>query len=78
MNYPANTTRWQPGDLVIHEADAKTVDMLRQVIGYTPEGLCRTVYLNSRRWGRAVYEDEIGVLHDPAQFEIDTKPFTEV
>ncbi len=47
MNYAPNTQRWQPGDVVIHDADAKRVEMLMVVKGYHPEnGLCITKYVH--------------------------------
>ncbi len=45
MNYYPNTRQWQVGDLVIHDYDAKRIDMLMRVIGYNPKtGHCITVY----------------------------------
>ena len=33
--YPPNTKRWQKGDLVLHDADAKEARMLMRVIAAT-------------------------------------------
>jgi hypothetical protein len=35
MIYEPNTTKWTVGTLVIHDCDAKRVDMLMRVMGYT-------------------------------------------
>lgn len=67
MNYPENTTRWKPGDLVIHDADAKESRMLMRVTGYSKtNGLCITRYLDPER--RKIYENDIKYLLDPAPF----------
>lgn len=39
-----NTTQWQPGDLVIHDSDAKRSDMLMIVLGQDSNGVFRTRY----------------------------------
>ena len=47
VNYVPNTQRWQPGALVIHDADAKRLEMLMVVKGYHPvTGECVTRYLH--------------------------------
>lgn len=69
MNDTPNTTHWKKGDLVIHDADAKTDKMLMRVIGYTRDGLCKTRYVN--RYGSPkVYVNEIAFLHDPQRPDI--------
>jgi hypothetical protein len=50
MNYEANTVKWKPGDIVIHDADSKDHKMLMVVLGVTihPDGSreWRSQYLN--------------------------------
>lgn len=46
MNYEPNTIRWQPGDLVIHDADAKNRHMLMVVLGHDSRGDVQTIYLH--------------------------------
>jgi hypothetical protein len=76
MNYPANTKRWQPGDLVLHDADAKRVEMLMVVIGYHQKtGKCITRY---RKTGYisgmgVTYYNDVTCLHDPALFDVEVK-----
>lgn len=75
MIYEPNTIRWMIGDLVLHDADRKRPEMLMRVIGYTPEGLCRTRYLDGTgRWRRAILTNEITYLHDPARFGVAVPP----
>ncbi len=46
MIYEPNTTKWTVGALVIHDCDAKRVDMLTRVIGYDRvSGECKTCYV---------------------------------
>lgn len=77
MNHEPNTTRWQIGDIVIHDADAKRREMLMRVIGYDPKtGLCKTRYVYPGSFRphfprKKVYRNEISVLHDPARFGIE-------
>lgn len=83
MNYEPNTTCWMPGDLVIHDADAKREDMLMLVLGRDGRGDFQTIYLNHNRLTdytnikdtphglqlRAKVLTIPGeVLHDPARF----------
>jgi len=81
MNYRPNTRAWKPGDLVLHDADAKREEMLMKVIGYTNGGLCRTRYaaanemngdaLRKRmRQKPEVWENDIRYLHDPSRFGV--------
>lgn len=70
MNYEPNTQQWFRGDAVIHDADAKRPDMLMRVIGYTKDGLIRTIYVDTAKHGRTVYQNELKYLHDPRRFEI--------
>lgn len=78
MNYEPNTTHWKPGDLVIHDADAKSANYLMRVIGYTKHGLVKSRYLDSqvdRRVCRSfkvkAMENDPRYLHDPARFGIE-------
>ncbi len=64
MNNEPNTTHHAVGDLVIHDADAKTDEMLMRVIGYTSDGKVKTKYANASR-GVRTYVNPIEVLHDP-------------
>ncbi len=74
MNYEPNTVKWKPGDIVLHDADAKCREMLMYVMGYTKDGLCRTRYVDSDRifgGGWRVWENPIEYLHDPIRFGIE-------
>lgn len=77
MNYEANTTRWYPGDLVIHDADAKRPEMLMEVLGYAKDGRCQTRYAkatrmngDSHRRKPETWDNPLSHLHDPARFGI--------
>ncbi len=71
MNYAPNTQRWQPGALVIHDADAKREEMRMQVQGYhSVTGLCITRYVH-RTYLPGMKKrclNDIRYLHDPALF----------
>ena len=77
MNYDPNTTHWKVGDLVIHDADDKVARMLMRVVGFTEDGLCRSVYVDperQRKWGpekRSRILNRMAVLHDPKRFGIE-------
>jgi hypothetical protein len=68
-NYDKNTIQWRKGDIVIHDADAKSPKMLMKVIGYTRDGLVKTQYVN-RELKRTIWKNEIGNLHSPEIFDI--------
>lgn len=72
MIYEPNTTYWKPGDLVIHDADAKQFKMVMEVIGYNNStGFCITRYLAKPYSGmEGIFENEIKYLHDPTRFNI--------
>lgn len=72
MRYDPNTTHWRIGDFVLHDADAKRLDMLMIVIGYTRDGLCKTRYINPTR-KRTVWKNELKYLHAPARFNLDAE-----
>lgn len=64
----AKVTRWQPGNVVIHRADAKRhPGMLMVVLGYNKNGLCRTRYLDPAQ-GKKIYENHPQNLLDPFLF----------
>ncbi len=77
MNYSANTRHWQIGDLVIHDADAKQVEMLMRVVGYDrKKGLCRTKYVQPGYYNgmrKAAMPNELKYLHDPALFGLEVR-----
>lgn len=81
MNYESNAVHWKPGDLVLHDSDAKRRDMLMRVVNYATDGRCRTEYLFDspdrrrmwRRGKRSTLLNPTVVLHDPARFGIDAK-----
>lgn len=79
----SNTRSLKPGDLVIHEEDAKRQDMLMVVLGQIKRGpnasLYRTRYLNTaesdhrgpmHEYRRSIWKNPIRKLHDPARFGI--------
>ncbi len=83
----SHTTSWIPGDIVIHEDDAKRQDMLMVVVGQIKRGpnakLYRTRYLNTdasdhraamHEYRRTVWKNPISKLHDPARFGISLPP----
>jgi hypothetical protein len=74
MIHPPNTTPWRVGDIVIHDDDAKRVDMLMVVVGVSRAGVYRTRYAfpmeQPRAWRRKVWRNTIESLHDPARFGI--------
>lgn len=69
-----NTRQWNPGDLVIHDADAKRSDMLMIVLGRDTTGVFRTRYAfpwaQPRPWRRKIWHNTVEWLHDPARFGI--------
>lgn len=77
MNYPPNTRHWQPGDLVLHDADAKRAEMLMVVLGYDRKsGWCRTKYLHPGYYDgmrKAAMLNELRFLHDPAMFGVSVE-----
>jgi hypothetical protein len=76
INYEPNTVRWQPGAVVIHDADAKKREMLMVVTGYHRKtGACRTKYLHPEHLPgmRRHYLNDIRYLHDPARFGLQVE-----
>lgn len=68
MNYDPNTIQWRPGDVVIHDADAKEPRMLMRVIGYDSTGECKTEYILSERNRNRVFYNPVAYLHSPSRF----------
>ncbi len=70
MNYEPNTTEWQVGDIVIHDADAKNIKYLMRVTKIDrPDGLIETVYINHDE--DQIYENDAKFLHDPVRFGLN-------
>lgn len=73
-----NTPQWKPGDLVIHDSDAKRADMLMIVLGQDATGAFRTRYAfpwaQPRPWRRKVWRNTMEWLHDPARSGINAPP----
>jgi hypothetical protein len=73
-HYEPNTTEWQPGDLVIHDDDAKRPDMLMVVLGRTRAGIYRTRYAfpdqQPKSWRKKIWRNTEESLHDPRRFGI--------
>jgi len=84
LNYEPNTVDWQVGDLVIHDADAKTKQYLMRVIAV--EETCRATdsspvmeYITQSIYPHSIKEKYVKyrvfrntkeVLHDPKKFGI--------
>lgn len=72
--HEANTCEWQPGDVVIHDADAKRPDMLMVVVGCSRAGVYRSRYLfpseQPKNWRKKIWRNTIESLHDPRRFGI--------
>jgi len=74
INYEPNTVRWQPGAVVIHDADAKKREMLMVVTSYhSKTGECRTKYLYPEPGRKRCYLNDIRYLHDPARFGLQVE-----
>ena len=78
MIYDANTRVWRVGDVVVHDADAKTVQMLMRVVECQRDGLFRCRYIDReiargerKRWGTCELVNAMHLLHDPSRFGID-------
>ena len=70
-NDPANTIDWPIGSIVIHDADAKTTEMLMLVIDKATKGryagMYKTKYIN-RKGNCPFYWNGIKPLHDPRNY----------
>lgn len=78
MIHEPNTIRWAVGALVIHDSDAKRLDMLMRVVGYEKKtGLCKTRYAfpdkQPKSWRRTIWKNDISALHDPSRFGMNVK-----
>jgi hypothetical protein len=72
MNYEPNKIDWKQGDIVIHDGDAKTVEMLMVVKGkMKTKDKYLTTYIDQKRNGKKVYDNRKDVLHDPKRFKIE-------
>lgn len=79
MNYSANAIRWNIGDLVLHDCDAKRADMLMRVVKYLPNSKVRAEYLDGKLRIRQTLRSrgsdswfDLADLHDPARFGVVT------
>ena len=86
MNYEPNTVDWKPGDIVIHDDDAKRPEMLMILTANLGKGgrpatksalllpPIETRYLNPNQpmTGKKIYYNDKKYLHDPARFGIET------
>lgn len=75
MNNKPNTIAWEVGDLVIHDADEKTAEMLMRVIETGCEfDMVKTEYVEDRaaKSSREMpyYLNDVRYLHDPLLFGI--------
>jgi len=74
MNDPENIIIWKIGDLVIHDADAKTNKMLMEVTGFLKDGCVVTKYISKelkdkyKKMNRWFNPNK--VLHDPHNYGI--------
>lgn len=69
MNNKPNTIPWEIGDIVIHDDDEKSAEMVMRVVETGCEfGMVRTEYVNE---GSPLYLNDIKYLHDPLIFGID-------
>jgi hypothetical protein len=69
MIYEENRTRWNVGDLVLHDCDAKKAFMLMKVVRVYGE-MVETVYLD-RSVSKSKWTNNYRSLHDPRRFGID-------
>lgn len=76
MNYEPNTKDWKPGDLVIHDCDAKRDDMLMMVVGKEWDHIkdrynYRTAYVHQEEGRKTgVWINAKEYLHCPERFGI--------
>lgn len=70
MIYEENTIRWNVGDIVIHDCDAKKAFMLMRVVRVRGDEI-DTVYLN-RSVSKWKWTNSYKSLHDPSRFGVDT------
>ena len=70
MNYEPNTTQWNKGAIVVHDADYKQPRGLMRVTGYTRNGLAKCKYVSKKK-PRKVYENQVMYLLDPELFGLN-------
>jgi len=70
MNYEPNTQEWRKGDIVLHDGDEKSPQMLMKIIGFSRDGRVKTQYVDQRRT-RRIWKNPISYLHDPNRFGIN-------
>lgn len=71
--YPENEIDWNIGDIVIHDADAKTKLMLMKVVEINShDGLIKTVYIN-RKGEEPYYLNDKKFLLAPELFGMEVK-----
>ncbi len=75
MNYPENKEKWERGDIVIHDADAKEHKMLMRVVAFNSRNgryITRYVYpgwIEGKSSGLSdSYQNDIKSLHNPRRF----------
>jgi len=78
LNYEPNPIRWEPGTLVLHDADAKEYRMLLEVTAITGPHTCRVRYVNIpprelSKECRGEFLSRICNLHDPARWGIEQR-----
>ncbi len=67
--YPPNTKDWKPGDIVIHDADAKERRMLMRVTDVLPDGAILSRYISPGKGnGKKLWLNDKKYLHDPSLF----------
>jgi len=70
----ANTHPWKPGDIVIHDREAKEHRMLRVVTFVRKDGVCLTKYAYPKelpiRYRSKTFYDRTEYLHNPKRFGI--------
>lgn len=80
MNYEPNSTTWQHGDFVLHDADRKSWHMVMVVKRVLKDGRVWTQYRFPRSLrddfrcpmpGHKTFKNPPEVLHDPQRFGVD-------
>jgi len=78
MNYPRNRHHHKPGDLILHDSDAKEPYMLMRFLKYGSDGRGQTEYLDDdlcRKWGsgeKSKLWNRNSVLHRASRFNVET------
>jgi len=83
MLYEPNTIKWAVGDLVIHDIDAKRIDMVMRVEKVFKNGMILSKYYFPRKercshcgqlykkQDNKPYRNHFKYLHDPRKFKIE-------